>query len=124
MKFKIDENVPPFVAGLLRADGHDALTVAEQSLSGAVDERLATICSQEGRVLVTLDLDFSDIRQYAPGSGPGFVVLRPKRNDRADIEQTVNMLLVGLAKDEVSGNLWIVRHTSIRVRDRGSNEPQ
>lgn len=34
--FKIDENLPHAVKDLLVAGGHDALTVADQSLAGAV----------------------------------------------------------------------------------------
>jgi len=35
MRFKIDENLPVEIAGLLRAVGYDAMTVIEQELRGA-----------------------------------------------------------------------------------------
>ena len=38
MKFKIDENLPTEAADLLRSAGHDAVTVGEQRLGGAVAE--------------------------------------------------------------------------------------
>jgi predicted nuclease of predicted toxin-antitoxin system len=33
-------------------------------------------CTHEGRILLTLDLDFSDIRAYLPEEFPGILVLR------------------------------------------------
>src|ERR1043165_1079002 len=57
----------PFEAAeILRSAGHDAHSVQEESLSGAPDDRLFDICRSEERCLVTLDLDFADIRNYSP----------------------------------------------------------
>ena len=117
MRFKIDENLPPFMADRLRAAGFDAATVAEECLAGTSDQRLAPICAAENRILVTLDLDFSDVRRYPPGSGPGFIVLRLDRQDRADFEAATELLLEALAANQVGGSLWIVERTRIRVRE-------
>jgi predicted nuclease of predicted toxin-antitoxin system len=119
MLFKVDENLPPFIAARLRDAGHEAVTVADQALSGASDEELAPRCKSEGRILVTLDLDFADIRAYPPGSCPGFVVLRLDGQDRADFERATALLLAALQTTEVSGALWIVESDRIRVRDAG-----
>ena len=61
MKFKVDENLPTEIAALLRSANHDAITVTDQGLSSANDNTIMDVCSNEGRVLITLDLDFSDI---------------------------------------------------------------
>lgn len=62
---------------VLIEQGHDALTVLDQHLGGYDDDKIAAVCSEEDRILVTIDLDFSDIRQYPPGSNPGIWILRP-----------------------------------------------
>lgn len=49
-------------ADLLTAAGHDAMTVYQQSLDGAPDQGIVDVCNEEGRILVTADLDLSDIR--------------------------------------------------------------
>ena len=67
MQFKIDENLHSDAADLLRQHGHDALTVHEQGLRGHTDMDIANVCQQEARAIVTLDLDFADIRVYSPG---------------------------------------------------------
>jgi len=70
MKFKIDQNLPIEAADLLMAAGHDAMTVYQQSLGGASDERIVDACKDEGRILITADLDLSDIRRYPPHRHP------------------------------------------------------
>ncbi|MGD2216064.1 MAG: DUF5615 family PIN-like protein [Gemmatimonadales bacterium] len=45
MKFKIDENVPAEVTGLLRDEDHEATTVFDQQLGGAPDADIAATCS-------------------------------------------------------------------------------
>jgi len=76
MQFKIDENLHSDAADLLRQHGHDALTVFDQGLRGHADGDIASVCQQESRTIVPLDLDFSDIRVYPPGDYEGIIVLR------------------------------------------------
>ena len=64
MNFKIDENLPVEFVDVLSTAGHSSETVAQENLSGADDTAIAAICQKEDRLLLTLDLDFSDIRSY------------------------------------------------------------
>ena len=82
VRFKLDENLPVELAWLFRDFGHDAVTVLDQGLGGINASRLASICVDERRVIVTLDKDFADIRAYPPDRYPGFVVFRLRRQGR------------------------------------------
>jgi len=62
VNFKIDENLPREYASLLRDAGFEADTVEDEGLVGSADSAVAERCRADGRVLVTLDLDFADIR--------------------------------------------------------------
>jgi predicted nuclease of predicted toxin-antitoxin system len=64
VKFKIDENLPVEAAGTLRDAGFDAETIRDEDLSGADDEIVASMVRSEGRILLTLDLDFANIQAY------------------------------------------------------------
>ncbi len=75
LKFKVDENLPIEAAALLCDAGHDALTVSQQQISGEPDATVAAVCNLEGRIVVTLDLDFGDIRAFPPADYAGIVVL-------------------------------------------------
>ncbi len=48
-----------------------------------------TASQSERRLLVTQDLDFSDIRKYAPGTHHGLVVVRLSDPSRANLVQRI-----------------------------------
>jgi predicted nuclease of predicted toxin-antitoxin system len=64
MRCKIDEHLPLEIKDLLVQHQHDSVTVAEQGMAGSIDPDVAQVCRKEARALLTLDLDFSDIRTY------------------------------------------------------------
>lgn len=117
MKFKTDENVPGEVSDLLKRHGFDSMTIVEQKMGGFKDEDVAVVCRKEGRVLLTLDLDFSDLRSYPPGHFPGLIVLRPTSQSRAAILSLVDRLIPLLHKETLDGKLWIVDSKRVRIRD-------
>jgi predicted nuclease of predicted toxin-antitoxin system len=115
-KFKVDENLPIEVAVLLAAAGHDACTVFEQQLVGASDTEIADACRHEARAILTLDVDFSDIRVYPPADYSGIIVLRLARLDKDRVVSVVYRLLPTLGQEPLSGKLWIVGEASVRIR--------
>ncbi|HWL95465.1 MAG TPA: DUF5615 family PIN-like protein [Phycisphaerae bacterium] len=74
--FKVDENLPLEIVHALRAAGYDAHSIYDEKLGGARDRRIYEASVQEGRAIVTLDLDF-DIRRYPPSQHRGIIVFRP-----------------------------------------------
>jgi predicted nuclease of predicted toxin-antitoxin system len=115
-RFKTDENLPLEVADLLRAHGYDALTINDQRMSGASDPNIAEVCQQEGRTLITLDLDFADIRCYPPASHSGMIVLRLRRTDKLALLAVTRRLIALLDQETVAGSLWIVDEARVRIR--------
>ena len=116
MQFKTDENVPLEAVDLLRAAGHDAASVFDQSLGGRNDARIASVCKEEDRALITLDSDFSDIRTYRPADYPGLLVLRLARQSTPEVTRVVRRLLEVLRANDCRGQLWIVEPERIRIR--------
>lgn len=117
MRFKIDENLPPECAELLAAAGHDASTVPEERLGGSADPQIALVCRQEGRALITLDLDFADIRHYPPEEMPGTVVMRFNNQSKPYILRIFTQMIPDLDREPLEGNLWIVEDDRIRIRE-------
>lgn len=108
MKFKVDETLPGELTGELRGAGHEAATVAEQQLVGSSDLDLSEVCRSEDRVLVTLDLDFADIRTYPPENYPGMIVLRLVRQDKSYVLDVFRRLLKVIGREPMDRRLWIV----------------
>jgi predicted nuclease of predicted toxin-antitoxin system len=115
VKFKIDENLPIETAALLRTAGHDALTVHDEGLRGALDQELREACTAEGRVPITLDLDFSDLRTYR--GTPGCILLRLRRQDREHVLKVLQQALPLLQEQKLANSLWIVEEARVRIRE-------
>ena len=117
LAFKVDENLPDDVARILREAGYDAVTIGTQELSGIPDARLADVILGEGRALVTLDLDFADIRAYPPERYPGIIVLRVRRQDTSHVGAVMRRLVPVLRVEPLAGRLWVVDETTVRIRE-------
>jgi len=115
VKFKVDENLPIEVAEQFLAAHHDVTTVHTEELVGEDDPRLVDVCRQEGRVFVTLDLDFADIRTYPPRELPGMIVLRLRRQDKQYVLRVIEHIMPLIVREPLEHRLWIVEEGRIRV---------
>lgn len=115
MKIKLDENLPHRLATLLKKLGHEAHTLYEEGLVGRSDDDVWKVAQKEARFLITQDLDFSDLRKFAPGSHHGILLVRLRNpSRRAPIERIEEMF----SKENI--NDWarcfvIVTERKIRV---------
>jgi hypothetical protein len=85
-------------------------------MSGRPDPHVATACQLEGRAVITLDKDFSDIRSYPPADYAGIIVFRLSRVDKWRILGTLERLVPILGTQSLAGKLWIVDETRVRIR--------
>jgi len=117
LRLKLDENVPVEAVDLFAAAGHDCDTVSDEGLAGAMDEDVATACAAERRVLVTLDLDFADLRVVSGSGVAGVIVLRPHEADRLSVLALVRRLIPVLEREAPVRSLWVVNDRRIRIRE-------
>jgi predicted nuclease of predicted toxin-antitoxin system len=73
MKLKLDENHFRHLRPVLIELRHDVLTAADENLLSPPDTEIAQAAKEEQRMLMTLDVEFSDLRKYPPGSHPGVI---------------------------------------------------
>lgn len=99
MKIKLGENLPVRLKGILAQHGHDTDTVVEEGLAGQPDANIWQAAQAEKRFLITQDLDFSDTRQFVPGSHPGLLLVRLR-------DPGANAVLVKLAAIAGQINDW------------------
>ncbi len=115
-RFKVDENLHDDVAAYLVAAGHDADTVWDEGLRGCDDMTLSRHCVAEDRVLVTLDLDFADIRSFPPAAHRGLIVIRASDQSRRNLLAIMANILDVLSRELVVGKLSIATEVGIRMR--------
>ena len=116
-RFKLDENIPRDAEELFGGAGYDVRTVLAEALGGAPDGKLIDVARAEGRILVTLDVDFADIREYPPADSPGVWVLRTQSQAIESILSLLRGALAILATESPSNRLWIVEPGRVRVHE-------
>ena len=116
MKIKLDENIPGAVAELMRAREFDVDTVLEEPLGGQSDPDVLAAASTEGRLLVTLDRGFGDVRSYPPGSHPGIIFLRPEDQRVPSVVAMVETLLDQHDLSTLAGCIAVIQRNMVRVR--------
>jgi predicted nuclease of predicted toxin-antitoxin system len=115
-KFKLDENLPTDAVALLRGAGHDVATVVDQQLGGTPDQDVASALVREKLAFLSLDLDFANIRAFPPANYYGLIVFRLRRLDKRNVLDAISRLLPLFDTNELSGKLWIVDETTVRIR--------
>src|SRR5438067_4002849 len=120
MKIKLDENLPFRLATLLKELGHDALTVYDQRLIGHHDRQIWDAAQKESRFLITQDLDFSDLRRFAPGSHHGILLVRLRSPNRRSLAARIKGLFQEENVGEWAGSFVVAAELKTRVRKPGT----
>jgi hypothetical protein len=89
MRVKLDENLPESLLASLRSLGHETDNVRLEGLTGRPDPDVWQAAQAGGHFLITQDLDFSDLRKFAPGSHAGLLLLRLRLPGRFALSRRV-----------------------------------
>lgn len=116
MKIKLDENLSRRLKTHLNQLGHDALTAAEESHLSQPDEVIAAAAKREGRMVFTLDVEFTNLRKNPPGMHPGIILFRPQDWDRLKSIRSSRNSLLHRRLEVFSECLVVVELGRIRVR--------
>jgi predicted nuclease of predicted toxin-antitoxin system len=118
MRFLVDANMPRSSVALLQSLGHAAEHVRDLGLGAGPDSQIASRARSTGAVLLTRDLDFSDIRHYPPADYQGLIVMRLP--DDAVARDILNVLGRFLKQTEfvaqLPGHLVILEEDRVRFR--------
>jgi len=116
VKFKLDENIPRALGAVLRDLGQDVTDVPEENLGGAEDPPVLKAATREGRILLTFDQDFADVRRYPPGTHAGIVVFRLQDQRSRSIERPMRRLVASRALEGLAKGLAIVDEVRARFK--------
>jgi len=115
MKFKLDENIPVRSVQRLRDLGHDVDTVLDEGRGGHSDGSVWEAAQMEGRFLITQDLDFSEMRRFAPGTHFGILLVRLEDREQPKLPEYLEAWLAGASVEKWPGALVVASPRKIRV---------
>jgi predicted nuclease of predicted toxin-antitoxin system len=116
MRLKLDENLSRHLKPILVAAGHDVLTTADEDLLSRPDVEVAACAARESRILLTLDIEFADLRKYPPGSHPGIILFRPASLGPLSVNRFVESFVRSTDLSKLSGCVAVVGPQGVRVR--------
>ena len=117
MRFLLDENLSPLLAGLLAAGGHDTVHVRDLGLLTAADRLVLERARTDRRVLISADTDFGELLAASGALLPSVILLR-RETDRSASSQA-GLILANLgqvAADIEAGAIVVLESTRVRVR--------
>ncbi len=116
MKIKLDENIPIGLVSVLIRLGHETDTVMDEGLVSESDATVWKAAQEDGRFLVTQDLDFSDIRKYRPGTHAGVMLVRLKNPSRSALLDRIGWLFAREPAESWARCVVIVTEHRVRIR--------
>jgi predicted nuclease of predicted toxin-antitoxin system len=115
MKVKIDENLPQSLAFRLRLLNHDADTVKDEDLLGSADPDIWRAAQKEARLFITQDLDFADVRLFAPGTHFGIALVRMDAANRLELTQRVLEVFGNENVESWTGCFAVITRSRVRI---------
>jgi predicted nuclease of predicted toxin-antitoxin system len=116
VKFLLDECLPPQMAELLRAAGHDCAHVYELGLGGQPDEQIMAVADRDNRILISADTDFGELLANAPVLAPSVILLRRTNKRAGSLAAVIIANLEQVTQDLAAGALIVISDTRIRAR--------
>ena len=106
----------PSLAYWLDTQGHDAVHAGEIGMHRATDTEIIERAKQEGRTIVTADLDYPRLLALARATEPSLVLFRDGDWNDADLVKRMQDVLAALPESELAQSIVVVDRTTIRRR--------
>ena len=106
MKLILDADIPRSFLSKLKGQGYDAVDVRDLSGIPMPDEEIFKLAIKEKRVLITRDLDFSNILHYPPKKSYGIIVLRTHLLPKEEIFEIL-LKALQISEEQIKGTLVI-----------------
>lgn len=116
MKIKLDENLPARLIEGLTKLGHDVDSVPQEELGGQPDTKVWDASQKAQRFLITQDLDFSDVRRFAPGTHKGILLVRLSNPSRQRLIDRISWIFSTETVEAWAGCFVVVTDLKIRIQ--------
>jgi predicted nuclease of predicted toxin-antitoxin system len=116
VKFLVDMPLSPAVAQWLLSNGHDAVHASTIGLASASDVEIISRATQDGRIIVTADLDYPRLLALGDASGPALILFRGGVWKEDQVIDRLVAVMAAIPEPELSRSLVVVEKSRIRRR--------
>jgi predicted nuclease of predicted toxin-antitoxin system len=116
VKFLVDMPLSPALARWLQSQGHDAVHASALGLDRAADADIMARATEEGRTVITADLDYPRLLALAGATAPSLILFRGGDWSEADITERMRQMLVGVHESELARSILVIDRNRVRRR--------
>lgn len=116
MKLLADMHISPGTVEFLRGLGHDVRRVNEVLSATASDQVIVACALEQGRVILTQDLDFTDIIALSGATAPSLISLRLSISRVERVNEALRRVLPEVEEEVRRGAIITVKDGSIKRR--------
>jgi predicted nuclease of predicted toxin-antitoxin system len=116
IKFLVDEDLPRSITDELRKAGFKCFDVQDIGLRGSKDIIIFKWAQENGCIILSGDLGFSNIFRFPLGTHKGIVIARfPNELSTKKLNKILVDAIIG-TREDLSGNLIIIEPDRIRIK--------
>lgn len=116
MKFLADMGISPRTVNWLKNRGYDAVHLVEEGLETLPDDEILVKARNEGRILLTVDLDFGYLLAISGEQLPSVILFRLGNERYEIIHERLAEVLSLCERDLATGVIVSVTDETYRVR--------
>lgn len=116
MRFLVDMALSPQLADWLELQGHDAVHARDIGLRRAPDTQIMAIALDEGRVVVTADLDYARLLALSRAEAPALILFRGGNYSEAEAIERLARALELVPAEEIQTSIVVIEKRRIRRR--------
>src|SRR5215469_3712011 len=106
----------PALARWLASRGHDSVHASALGLDRAADVEILARAAQEGRTVVTADLDYPRLLALTAAAGPSLILFRGGDGGEADGLARLQQLLEDLDRSDITRSILVIERERVRRR--------
>jgi len=116
MRILADLHIAPRTVQFLRGLQHDVVRVNDLFPPTASDEEIVAAAMRENRVILTQDLDFSDLIALSGRTAPSLITLRLATSRVEYVNAILKQALPALEADATAGAIVTIQEGGVRRR--------
>jgi predicted nuclease of predicted toxin-antitoxin system len=124
MKFLLDMGISPKTADFLRNLGYDTIHLHDLESDRSTDPAVLQMARNEGRILLTHDLDFGELIAASGANTPSVIIFRLRNMNPRNVNRFLKGIITEHREALEKGAIVSVTEGQVRIRLLPLNAPR